>query len=188
MKLHLGCGETHLDDYTNVDVVAHEGCDLVLDLDGTALAGVLAEDSVTESVGRHFLEHLDHPLDFMEALWRVTEPGGTAWFEVPYGSSDDAWEDPTHRRPYFINSWAYFSQPTYYRADYGYRGDWRLTALELYLDKDRWASASADDVMEAVNSQRNVVKFMRAEMEAVKPARKPDRDGMDAAHVRLVLV
>lgn len=174
MKLHLGSGRTRLDGYTNVDIVKIEGVtDLVCDLDGPALADLLEPDSVTESLGVHFIEHLDHPLDFMEALWKVTEPSGTAVFEVPYGSSDDAWEDPTHRRPYFLSSWIYFGQPAYWRADYGFRGDWRVTELVLQVEASRWADKPAQEALAAVMTERNVVRAMTATLEAVKPAREP---------------
>jgi len=171
VKLHLGCGRTRLDGWTNVDCVEiPDVTDLVCDLDGKALADVLDADTVTESIGVHFLEHLDHPLDAMEALWTVTAPGGTATFEVPYGSSDDAWEDPTHRRPYFLNSWIYFGQSAYWRADYGYRGDWRVLSVELTIEKARW-DGKPDQLMTAIMTERNVVRAMSATLEAVKPAR-----------------
>lgn len=175
VKLHLGCGRTRLDGYVNVDRAEVPGVtDLLVDLDGPDLAYMLDENSVDESLGAHLIEHLTKPLDFMAALWVVTKPGGTVTFEVPYGSSDDAWEDPTHVRPYFLNSWGYFSQPYYHRADYGYVADWRLTDLTLVVDAARWKEAEPADVLTAVYAERNVVLAMQATLEAVKPARPPD--------------
>jgi SAM-dependent methyltransferase len=158
--------------WVNVDCVEVPGVtDMAVNLDGPDLAYMLDEDSVDESVGVHVIEHLTRPLEFMSALWVVTKPGGTATFETPYGSSDDAWEDPTHARPYFMNSWGYFSQPFYFRADYGYLADWRLTDLTLAVDSERWKGLTPADVLDAVQRERNVVRFMRATLEAVKPAR-----------------
>lgn len=39
---------------------------------------------------------------------------------LPFEESciDDAVEDPTHARQYFLNSFGYFLQPFYWRADY----------------------------------------------------------------------
>jgi SAM-dependent methyltransferase len=174
VKLNLGCGRTRLDGWVNVDCAPVDGVtDLIVDLDGPGLADELGYDSVDESVGEHVIEHLSRPLEFMAALWEVTKPGGTVTFEVPYGSSDDAWEDPTHVRPYFMNSWGYFSQPFYFRADYGYTADWRLTDLILGVDS-AWADSEPATILEAVQTQRNVVRFMRATLEAVKPARPAD--------------
>lgn len=189
MKLNLGCGRSRLDGYVNVDCVEIEGVtDMVVDLDGGDLAYMLDEDSVDESVGEHLIEHLAKPLDFMTALWRVTKPGGTVVFETPYGTSDDAWEDPTHVRPYYMNSWGYFSQPFYFRADYGYEADWRLTNLTLAVDSARWADSSPTDVLEAVRRERNVVSFMRATLEAVKPARPADAALQEPLAVAFALV
>lgn len=185
MKLHLGSGHTRKDGWTNVDVIDVPGVtDLVCDLDGSGLADALHVDTVTESLGVHFLEHLHHPLEFMAALWQVTEPGGAATFEVPYGSSDDAWEDPTHRRPYFMNSWVYFGQPAYHRADYGYRGDWRVLDVALTVDGARWAGHEAE-LTYAIKHERNAIKAMTAVLECVKPARS-QTDPRDEFPVQVV--
>lgn len=177
MKLHLGCGKTRMDGWLNVDQVEVPGVtDMCVDLDSGDLALMLDPDSVDESLGLHVIEHLSNPLDFMAALWSVTKPGGTVTFETPYGSSDDAWEDPTHVRPYFVNSWGYFGQPFYFRADYGYLADWRVKELLLAVDAER-CGAYADRpglILEAVQRERNIVRFMRVTLEAVKPARAAD--------------
>lgn len=190
MKLHLGCGRTRMDGWINVDCTKIEGVtDEVVDLnEGADLIRVFGYDSVDESIGVHVLEHLTDPLQFMAGLWCVTKPGGTVTFETPYGSSDDAWEDPTHVRPYFLNSWGYFSQPFYFRADYGYVGDWRTTDLTLAVDSSRWEGAAPADVLDAVQRERNVVQFMRATLEAVKPARAADKSLQEQPALTFALV
>jgi hypothetical protein len=189
VKLNLGCGRTRKDGWLNVDCVEIDGVtDMVVDLDGPDLALMLDADSVDESVGEHVIEHLSKPLEFMAALWTITRPGGTVTFDTPYGSSDDAWEDPTHVRPYFLNSWGYFSQPFYFRADYGYLADWRTTGLTLAVDRSRWEGAAPEDVLDAVQRERNVVQFMRATLEAVKPARAADRSLQEQPPLTFALV
>lgn len=173
MRLHLGCGRTRRDGWVNIDSHPIDGVtDQVIDLDGDGLATAFAPGTVDETVGIHLLEHLQRPLALMEALWAVTKPGGTATFETPYGSSDDAWEDPTHVRPYFLGSWGYFSQPHYWRADYGYRGDWEPTRIVLAVDPGLLAQPR-DDLIAAIHHGRNVVRTMTATLECVKPARPP---------------
>ncbi len=188
MKLHLGCGKTRMDGWTNVDCVESDAVDLCVDLDGSDLALMLDEDSVEESLGLHVIEHLNRPLDFMSALYQVTKPGGTVTFETPYGSSDDAGEDPTHVRPYFMNSWGYFGQPFYHRADYGYAADWRVTDLQLLVSASRWANSEPGEVFAAVQSERNVVMAMRCTLEAVKPARPQDASLQEALPLSFGLV
>lgn len=178
-----------MDGWVNIDCTKVDGVtDVVVDLDGPDLSAHFAADSVDESLGEHVIEHLTRPLDFMAALWAVTKPGGIVTFETPYGTSDDAWEDPTHVRPYFMNSWGYFGQPFYFRADYGYTADWRVADLSLAVDADRWSGQTPDDVLTAVQRERNVVRFMRATLEAVKPARPPDAALQEPVAVTFALV
>ena len=188
MRLHLGCGNTRREGWLNVDRTEVEGVtDLVVDLDGPALAAALEPDSVDESAGVHLFEHLTRPLDFMAALWQVTKPGGRAMFELPYGTSDDAWEDPTHVRPYFMQSFDFFAQPAYWRADYGYTGDWRVLEVSLAVSQQRWAATSLDVIHQAVKRERNVVKAMVVALEAVKPARPRLAELREQTRVRIVL-
>ena len=123
----------------------------------------------------------------MAELYRVAKPGAVAVFRTPYGSSDDADEDPTHVRRYFWGSWGYFSQPYYWRADYGYRGDWEVEDVLLTVDAEfngkQWA-----EVFRAVQRDRNVVREMVATLRAIKPARAPLRALQKQTLVRFVTV
>lgn len=71
----------------------------------------------------------------MQELHRIAKPGAKANFRLPNGASDDAFEDPTHVKQYFLQSFGYFSQPYYWRSDYGYRGDWK--ADKIYFTRKR---------------------------------------------------
>lgn len=82
------------------------GVDLVCDLETEGPA--LPDNSADEFLASHVLEHLRNPLPLMAECWRIAKPGALFVARVPYGSSDDADEDPTHVR---------------WRADYGFRGD-----------------------------------------------------------------
>src|SRR5215472_12108282 len=124
VRLNLGCGRDIRPGWVNVDCVPLPGVDVATDFDHDPRLP-FADGSVGYSEGEHVIEHLADPLPFMAELWSVTRAGGTAVFRCPYGSTDDADEDPTHVRRMFAGSWGYFSQPLYWRADYGYRGDWQ---------------------------------------------------------------
>jgi hypothetical protein len=104
------------------------------------------------------------------------QPGVKAVFRVPYGSSDDAFEDPTHVRQLFINSFQYFSQPIYSQADYGYRGDWQAEKIILIVDATKHEGETAEEIMFQVQNFRNVVKEMIAELIAIKPIREAKRE------------
>lgn len=172
MKLHLGCGRTILPGWTNLDSAALPGVDLVVDLEACVPNRIpLEDDTVAEFLAAHLLEHIKTPLPLMEELHRIARPGARLTVRVPYGSSDDAWEDPTHVRPYFTDSFGYFSQPYYWRADYGYRGDWDLETLELILPDGPLREEPVAAIAEAVRSRRNVVLEMVTTLRAVKPIR-----------------
>jgi SAM-dependent methyltransferase len=171
VKLNLGCGRDVRVGWVNVDSRPGPGVDWVVDLDHDPVFPVV-DDSVTEVYASHIIEHLHHPLPLMQELWRVAEPGARAVFRAPYGSSDEADEDPTHVRRMFLQSWPYFGQPMYWRADYGYRGDWQTERVELHIDP-LFNPLPDNEVLFGVQVQRNVVREMVATLRAVKPAREP---------------
>ena len=188
MKLHLGCGRNVLEGWVNLDTVALPGVDVVFDLETCARTPLpFADDSVDEVLANHVIEHIAHPLPLMQELHRVARAGATAVFAVPYGSSDDAYEDPTHVRRYFLNSFSYFSQPAYWRADYGFRGDWATRKVTLVVDGDRYTHKSPDEILAAVRAERNVVKEMVVEMVAVKPIREPRAELQDKFKIAIEL-
>jgi SAM-dependent methyltransferase len=187
-KLNLGCGRTILPGWLNVDFVTGPGVDIVVDLDDLARTPLpLPDDSIDEFLGSHLLEHLHHPLAFMQELHRVAAPDALAVFQLPYGASDDAYEDPTHVRQYFMNSFIYFSQPAYARADYGYRGDWQPLQIRLLIDKPRWQGKSRVEIIDAVDSLRNVVLEMQVYCQAIKPIRNARTHDMVHPTIELVL-
>jgi SAM-dependent methyltransferase len=173
-KLHLGCGRTPLSGWVNVDAVALAGVDVVADLDACRHKPLpFPDNAFDEFLASHLIEHLRDPLAFMQELHRLAAPGAKALFRLPYGTSDDAYEDPTHVRPYFLGSFQYFAQPTYWRADYGYRGDWETERLVLLMPAKKYAGRSNEALLAEVMSARNCVIEMHAHLHAVKPIRAP---------------
>ncbi|HEY2060034.1 MAG TPA: methyltransferase domain-containing protein [Amycolatopsis sp.] len=183
MRLNLGCGRDVREGWVNVDCAPMPGVDHVVDFDDKPVLP-LDDDSVTYSEGSHVIEHLRDPLPFMEELWRVTEPGGQALFRCPYGSTDDADEDPTHVRRMFPRSWEYFAQPAYWRADYGYQGDWQPVRVTLVLFPE-FGECSLPELQSMIRFQRNIVSEMTALLRCVKPRRAPERELQEPFEVRL---
>ena len=174
IRLNLGCGRDIRPGWVNVDTVPLPGVDVATDFDSDPRLP-FADGTVGYSEGVHVIEHLRDPLPFMQELWRVTRNGGTVVFRCPFGSTDDADEDPTHVRRMYARSWGYFSQPYYHRADYGYRGDWQLTDLTLAIFPEL-SDATDAELLSMIRFQRNVVAEMTAVLRCVKPRREPKRE------------
>jgi SAM-dependent methyltransferase len=187
-KLHLGCGRDILQGWINLDAVPLEGVDVVANLDECRTTKLpFWNDSIDEFLANHVIEHLHNCLPFMEELYRIAKPNAKAVFRVPYGSSDDAFEDPTHRRQLFLNSFQYFSQPLYWRADYGYRGDWLTEKIELIVEADRHQEETVEEIMWQVHTFRNIVKEMVVELRAIKPIREPNKELQIQPKIEIIL-
>jgi SAM-dependent methyltransferase len=188
LRLNLGCGRNIIADWVNVDWMALPGVDVVANLNDCAATPLpFDDDSVDELVLSHVLEHVPNSLPLMQELHRIAKAGAKVTIRTPYGSSDDAWEDPTHVRPYFYGSFGYFSQPYYWRADYGYRGDWQPLVVTMRVP-ERHAGADRAAFLERLRTERNLVLEMVAELVAVKPIREPLRELQAAPALNVELV
>jgi len=176
-RLHIGCGRTILQGWINLDAVALPGVDVVANLNDCSSTPLpFADSSFDEFAASHVIEHIVHSLPLMQELHRIAKPHAKATFRVPYGSSDDAFEDPTHVRQYFLHSFEYFAQPAYWRADYGYRGDWEVEGRILRVSAQRYQGQTTDHILQEVERYRNVVQEMVIHLRAVKPIREPRRE------------
>jgi SAM-dependent methyltransferase len=192
IKLNLGCGKDVRvgddDEWINIDSGWQEGMDpdrdLVIDLDETGLKLPIEDGTVDEIFCSHIVEHLGNVLGLVEELWRVSVDGGVMVVRCPHGGSDDAWEDPTHVRALFPGSFLAWGQPYYWRSDYGYRGDWKIDRVMLFIGPE-WLEESDADVRAAIMSMRNVVREMVVGLVCVKPARPADRELLEPVPIAI---
>jgi len=188
-RLNVGCGRNIREGWVNLDTTALPGVDLVCDLENLREKPVdLPDETVEHFLLSHVIEHIRDSLGLMQELWRLAIPGAVAVIRVPHGGSDDAWEDPTHVRSYFLGSFEYFSQPCYWRADYGYRADWQPEKIHLTVDKKRCEGLDFMQIFRKIQYERNLVTEMICELRAVKPMRKPSPDPRAQPQIEISLV
>lgn len=177
-KLNIGCGGTPLEGYMHLDKIPHPHVDILYDLEsGNQMrwsnGDLVGDNAFDEMIMLHTFEHIHNVLPMMEELWRVAKPGCKLGIACPYGSTDNADEDPTHVRRVFANTFTYFSQAWYGKNDYGYRGDWDYTKATFILRRKMVADAQTEaQLIFRIDSLRNVVDEFLAELVAVKPLRK----------------
>jgi len=178
MKLNIGCGADILSGWTNVDVIDQNGVDIVFDLNAIPKLQLPIQDSSVKSILlSHVIEHLDRPLEIVQELWRIAENGCALVIRVPHGGHDEAWLDPTHKRPYFPRSFIYFGQPKYHKFDYGYLGDWHCHTVLMATPSIR-EDTDVVKLASQIENERNVVSEMVAVLIAVKPSRPRNKEFM----------
>lgn len=101
--VNLGCGKTRIPYSLGVDFSSIDGfVDIVHNLNSCPYP--FGDDTVDEIHMYHVLEHLDNPLLKLEDIHRILKTGGLLYLRVPHFSSNGAFTDITHKRPF-----SYFS-------------------------------------------------------------------------------
>lgn len=166
--------------HVNLDI--RRPADILFDLEKCGIDKLPFPDNHFDRIlMSHVFEHINNGMAMMQELWRVAKPDATMAILTPYGSSDNADEDPTHVKRVFSKTYIYFSQCWYGQNDYGYRGDWELLRRIYSIDRRlfKWTRPTKEVLEQAIRHQRNVVIELAVELRAVKPARKPGFQPID---------
>jgi len=89
IRLHLGCGDQHMDGFINIDL-RDCGQDMVWDL----TKGIpFPDNSVEEVYSCHFIEHLtdDESIDLFREIYRVLKPKGRTHHRCPHQTHPTAY-------------------------------------------------------------------------------------------------
>jgi hypothetical protein len=125
MRLNLGCCDSPLPGFVNVDSFARPGIEVV-DL---REAWPWPDDSVEFVRAWDIVEHLPDKIFTMNEMWRVLAPSGSAEIVVPTTDGSGAFQDPTHVSFWNRRSFLYYESGNPYRerfADaYGIRAKFR---------------------------------------------------------------
>jgi predicted SAM-dependent methyltransferase len=111
-KLNLGCGFRKLPCYVNIDNRPVCEPDVLRDI----RQGLpFQTGSISEVRAYDFLEHIEpaYVLYVMYEIWRVLKHGGVLDHLTPSTDGRGAFQDPTHRSFWNINSWLYYMDDSY---------------------------------------------------------------------------
>ncbi|HDZ14399.1 MAG TPA: methyltransferase domain-containing protein [Pricia sp.] len=112
MKLNLGSGFRKQHGYINIDNRPETYPDLLCNIEN----GLPYDDGKVDEIRAvDFLEHLhqDKVIFVIEEIWRVLKNNGLFYSRTPSTESRGAWQDPTHRSYWNLNSWYYWSDDEY---------------------------------------------------------------------------
>jgi SAM-dependent methyltransferase len=123
--LELGCGKykgggcPYKGDITGVDIDPDSKADIIADLNVFPWSGKDREnymvyfqpDEFDAVYSHHCLEHLEDTVKVMGEIWRVCRNGARVFIVVPYGVSEWAHSNPTHRKFFAYNSMGHFTPP-----------------------------------------------------------------------------
>ena len=166
-KINLGGGNTKIDGYTNIDILALPNVDIVYDLS----KGIPLEDnSVDEVYTAHFLEHLDDTVFMMTEIYRVCHANALVRIKVPYFKSIGAFKDPTHKSFFTEKTFDYFNKNITQGGalpDYDLGVDFRLEKIS-YLWSSWWLCFLPGKKRFFMKYFWNIVRTMYVELRVIK--------------------
>jgi hypothetical protein len=118
IKLDIGSGRAHFEDYITVDKDPSVGADICVDVEDDF--GDLAYDSFLQDFenkcdevrAHHILEHFrpESKIMMMALFWDLLKPGGILDIEVPLFPHSASVQDPTHLSFWTAESFWYFER------------------------------------------------------------------------------
>ena len=187
--LNAGCGGHVIEGFVNLDFHAGSGVDIVADLDDCKNVRLpFGDDEFSFIYLSHTLEHLENPLPLAYEFWRISKPGAVLRIRIPHHNSDDAWIDPTHKRPWHWRSFTYFSSPKYHSFYYGYDGDWQPIKILLGLRKERLDVLKSHNKIDiqALEERKNFFDETIVDLLCFKPSRPRKKYFFHRPELRIV--
>jgi cyclopropane fatty-acyl-phospholipid synthase-like methyltransferase len=137
LALNLGCGDNYIESTDEINWVNLDNgnCrkDVSIDLEKTPYSE-FENDTFDRIQALQVLEHIsrDKFIDVIRELYRISNDGALWLITVPYGLSNNFITDPTHKMPFSMQTFDYFTEGMKLRENgkiYGW-GDIKLAHFE----------------------------------------------------------
>lgn len=108
-KLNIGGGLKRPDGFTTIDMDPLCNADVTCDISKDTLP--FEDNSVESVIAHHIFEHIGEGFfHLLKELYRVCEDGAIIDIEVPHHRHDEFYGDPTHCRPFTVETFRLFSK------------------------------------------------------------------------------
>lgn len=104
VAIDIGCGVRKIKNTIGIDRILGSSADIVADLRHLPLR----RDSVDLIIARSVLEHVEDIGSILDEIFRVLKRQGKFRAYVPHAFGRDAFDDPTHKSFYTLNTIDYF--------------------------------------------------------------------------------
>ena len=198
-RLNLGCGQTNLDGYLNVDISEFTNPDQRVDLNVTPWPW--KDNEFGHIVAKDVLEHLgdnnDHFIEILKEMYRVSDNAAVWEIQVPHWRCDIALDDPSHKRLITMGTFMLFNQKKNFDRMVENQSD-SLLAFEHGIDLEvcdvqfeylpHWeqrvksGEISEEELNYALNTFNNVALSMKLLIQVNKPGRVSKQEVLN--HIR----
>ena len=123
--LDIGCGKSKQPGAIGVDILKFDNVDVVHNLD--TFPWPFKDNEFDIIYANHYLEHVNHIVDSLKEIHRITKKNGIINIRVPHYASDNYSSDLTHKVRFGYRSFNHFSING--KIDYDYYSDFKFEIL-----------------------------------------------------------
>ena len=102
--INLGCGLNKIDGTIGIDKVFSSSADIIADIHFLPIRN----NSIDLVIAKSFLEHFDNPINILDEIYVILKTGGKIRAYIPHAFGRDAFDDPTHKSFFTLNTIDYF--------------------------------------------------------------------------------
>jgi len=150
-KLNIGCGAKIRKKYVNLDLVRLSGVNVVQDLN--KVPWPFPDNSFSEIVAEHILEHLDDFNKTINEIWRISKPNAIIKVSSPYYIGWSAAADPSHKIIFCYRTFDYYainpSRTAPYRTDFGSKARFKILSRKISFSSNRILNAIFNPMINA---------------------------------------